>query len=47
MSVFGKPDLTFKKRKVAIFVDNEFFPLHSVTAPILSCGLLDNKFFIK
>lgn len=24
-SVFGKPDLTFKKRKVAIFVDSEFF----------------------
>ncbi len=24
-TVFGKPDLTFKKRKVAIFVDSEFF----------------------
>lgn len=24
-SVFGKPDLTFKKHKVAIFVDSEFF----------------------
>ena len=24
-SVFGKPDLTFKKYKVAIFVDSEFF----------------------
>ncbi|WP_304343949.1 very short patch repair endonuclease [Chryseobacterium koreense] len=24
-SVFGKPDLTFKKYKVAVFVDSEFF----------------------
>ena len=24
-SVFGKPDLTFKNHKVAIFVDSEFF----------------------
>lgn len=24
-SVFGKPDLTFKKFKIAIFVDSEFF----------------------
>ncbi len=24
-SVFGKPDLVFKKHKVAIFVDSEFF----------------------
>lgn len=24
-SVFGKPDLTFKKYKIAIFVDSEFF----------------------
>ena len=24
-TVFGKPDLTFKKSKVAIFVDGEFF----------------------
>ena len=24
-SVFGKPDLTFKKYKIAIFVDGEFF----------------------
>jgi DNA mismatch endonuclease (patch repair protein) len=24
-SVFGKPDLTFKKLKIAIFVDSEFF----------------------
>jgi DNA mismatch endonuclease, patch repair protein len=24
-TVFGKPDLTFKKKKVAIFVDSEFF----------------------
>jgi DNA mismatch endonuclease (patch repair protein) len=24
-SVFGKPDLTFKKLKIAIFVDGEFF----------------------
>lgn len=24
-SVFGKPDLTFKKYKLAIFVDSEFF----------------------
>jgi len=24
-TVFGKPDLTFKKYKVAIFVDSEFF----------------------
>jgi DNA mismatch endonuclease (patch repair protein) len=24
-SIFGKPDLTFKKYKIAIFVDSEFF----------------------
>lgn len=24
-SVFGKPDFTFKKNKVAVFVDSEFF----------------------
>ncbi|MDY0930738.1 very short patch repair endonuclease [Chryseobacterium sp. CFBP8996] len=24
-SVFGKPDLTFKKKKIAVFVDSEFF----------------------
>lgn len=24
-TVFGKPDLTFKKKKLAIFVDSEFF----------------------
>ena len=24
-TVFGKPDLTFKKLKIAIFVDSEFF----------------------
>lgn len=24
-SIFGKPDLTFKKNKIAIFVDGEFF----------------------
>jgi DNA mismatch endonuclease (patch repair protein) len=24
-TVFGKPDLTFKKQKIAIFVDSEFF----------------------
>lgn len=24
-TVFGKPDLTFKKNKIAIFVDSEFF----------------------
>ena len=24
-SVFGKPDLTFKKRRLAIFVDSEYF----------------------
>jgi len=24
-TVFGKPDLTFKKHKIAIFVDSEFF----------------------
>ena len=24
-SVFGKPDLTFKKLKIAIFIDSEFF----------------------
>jgi len=24
-SVFGKPDLTFKQRKIAIFIDSEFF----------------------
>jgi DNA mismatch endonuclease (patch repair protein) len=24
-TVFGKPDLTFKKYKIAIFVDSEFF----------------------
>lgn len=24
-SVFGRPDLTFKKHKIAIFVDGEFF----------------------
>ena len=24
-SVFGKPDLTFKKHKIAIFVDSEYF----------------------
>lgn len=24
-SVFGKPDFTFKKQKIAIFVDSEFF----------------------
>jgi DNA mismatch endonuclease (patch repair protein) len=24
-AVFGKPDLTFKKLRIAIFVDNEFF----------------------
>lgn len=24
-TVFGTPDLTFKKYKVAVFVDNEFF----------------------
>lgn len=23
-TVFGKPDLTFKKRKIAIFIDSEF-----------------------
>jgi DNA mismatch endonuclease (patch repair protein) len=25
MSVFGKPDLTFKKWKIAVFVDSEYF----------------------
>ena len=24
-TIFGKPDLTFKKYKIAIFVDSEFF----------------------
>jgi DNA mismatch endonuclease, patch repair protein len=24
-SVFGKPDLTFKRRKLAVFVDSEYF----------------------
>lgn len=24
-SVFGKPDLTFKRYKIAIFIDSEFF----------------------
>ena len=24
-TVFGKPDFTFKKKKIAIFVDSEFF----------------------
>ncbi|MBE4950726.1 very short patch repair endonuclease [Chryseobacterium culicis] len=24
-AVFGKPDLTFKKKKLAVFVDSEFF----------------------
>jgi DNA mismatch endonuclease, patch repair protein len=24
-TVFGKPDLTFKKHKIAIFIDSEFF----------------------
>lgn len=24
-TVFGKPDLTFKKKKLAVFVDSEFF----------------------
>lgn len=24
-TVFGKPDLTFKKRKIAIFIDSEFW----------------------
>ncbi|HMK06399.1 MAG TPA: very short patch repair endonuclease [Flavobacterium sp.] len=24
-NVFGKPDLTFKKQKIAIFIDSEFF----------------------
>lgn len=24
-TVFGKPDLTFKKKKIAVFVDSEFF----------------------
>lgn len=24
-SVFGKPDLTFKKQKIAIFIDSEYF----------------------
>lgn len=28
-SVFGTPDLTFKKHKVAIFVDGEFFHGHN------------------
>lgn len=28
-SVYGKPDLTFKKYKIAIFVDSEFFHGHN------------------
>ena len=42
-SVFGKPDLTFKRLKIAIFVDSEFF--HGKDWDILKQRLNTNKTF--
>jgi DNA mismatch endonuclease Vsr len=42
-SVFGKPDLTFKKYKIAIFVDSEFW--HGFDWELKKEGINTNKEF--
>lgn len=40
-TVFGKPDLTFKKSKIAVFVDSEFF--HGKDWPICKTKIKSNQ----
>ncbi|MDR3047562.1 MAG: DNA mismatch endonuclease Vsr [Bacteroidales bacterium] len=42
-TVFGKPDLTFKKKKLAIFIDGEFW--HGKDWEIRKCDHKSNQEF--